>query len=136
MEKTTKPTKRRIKNPETFREKARKAQNEKDQRIKNSNHIIKKSLRVLFNPIVKLVSTLYRIKALKPLFWIIKIIGLIIYPRYVRNSFKELKDVTWPSFKESMRLTYAVVIFAIIFGVAVALVDYGFGKIFKIILLK
>ena len=28
-------------------------------------------------------------------------IGLILVPRYIRSSFKELKHVTWPNRKES-----------------------------------
>jgi preprotein translocase SecE subunit len=66
----------------------------------------------------------------------VHIIGLIIVPRYFRNSWQELRLVTWPSRRESRRLTSAVLIFAVIFGVLIAAVDYGLDKIFKKVVLK
>lgn len=69
---------------------------------------------------------------LKPFLFIAKITGL----KYLYDSLSELRDVTWPSFRESLRLTGAVIIFAIIFGFFVAIVDFGLDKVFKQILLK
>jgi preprotein translocase SecE subunit len=69
-------------------------------------------------------------------FKVMRIIGYIIVWPYIRNSWKELRQVTWPTKKESRRLTVAVIIFAIVFGSLVAVVDYGLDKIFKRILLK
>lgn len=66
----------------------------------------------------------------------IRFIGRILGFSYVRSSWKELKDVTWPSWQESRRLTTAVIIFSVIFGVLIALVDYGLDKLFKQVLLK
>ncbi len=65
-----------------------------------------------------------------------RIIGLILMPMYFRNSWKELKQVTWPNFKLSRQLTLAVIIFAVFFGVSIALVDSGLSRVFKVILLK
>ena len=59
-----------------------------------------------------------------------------IIPPYFRNSWKELKQVTWPNRKETRQLTVAVFIFAIAFGILVAVTDYGLDKIFKKVLLK
>lgn len=59
-----------------------------------------------------------------------------IVPRFFRESFQELKKVTWPSRKETWKLTTAVFLFAIIFGLLVALVDFGLDKIFRSVLLK
>ncbi|MCA9326638.1 preprotein translocase subunit SecE, partial [Candidatus Saccharibacteria bacterium] len=56
-------------------------------------------------------------------------VGLILVPRYIRSSFKELKHVTWPNRKESRALTRAVLIFAIVFGASIALVDFGLDKL-------
>lgn len=67
---------------------------------------------------------------------IIRIIGYIIVVPYLRNSWKELKLVNWPNFKLSRQLTTAVIIFAVFFGASVAMIDFGLGKIFKVILLK
>jgi len=66
----------------------------------------------------------------------LKFIGKILGFRYVTGSFREVKLVTWPSFRQSMRLTKAVIIFSIIFGTLIAGVDYGLGKVFKQIILK
>ncbi len=65
-----------------------------------------------------------------------RILGRILFPRYIRNSFRELKLVTWPGRRESLRLTSAVLVFSIIFGAIVALVDYGLDKLFKEFILK
>lgn len=58
-----------------------------------------------------------------------------IIPSYFRNSFKELRDVKWTSRKETVNLTMAVFIFAVVFGIIIALTDYGLDKLFKKILL-
>lgn len=65
-----------------------------------------------------------------------RIIGLILVPPYFRNSWKELRQVTWPSRRDSRRLTFAVIVFAIVFGCLVALLDYILDKVFKEVLLK
>jgi len=57
-------------------------------------------------------------------------------PRYFREAWQELREVTWPTRKETVQLTFAVFIFAIVFGVLVAVTDYGLGIIFKEVLLK
>lgn len=66
----------------------------------------------------------------------IRFIGRILGLRYVRDSWKELRQVTWPTFRESRRLTTAVIIFSVIFGLVIALVDYGLDKVFKQFILK
>jgi preprotein translocase SecE subunit len=63
-------------------------------------------------------------------------IGRYVVPPYFRNSWKELREVTWPKRKESWQLTFAVIMFAIVFGAVVAAVDYGLDKIFKQVLIK
>jgi preprotein translocase SecE subunit len=72
------------------------------------------------------------IEKLKP----VHIVGLILVPPYFRNSWRELRQVTWPSRKETRQLTSAVLIFAIIFGVLIAITDYGLDKLFKKVILK
>lgn len=65
-----------------------------------------------------------------------RIIGRIIWPRFIRNSFHELKLVTWPSWRTGRQLTLAVIIFAVIFAVLVALVDWGLNSAFKSLFLR
>lgn len=59
-----------------------------------------------------------------------------LIPKYFRESWQELRQVTWPGRKETWKLTLAVFIFAIAFGLLVAVVDYGLDKLFKNIILR
>lgn len=59
-----------------------------------------------------------------------------LMPRYFINAWRELRQVVWPSRKETWRLTLAVFIFAIVFGALVAGVDKGLDEIFKKLVLK
>ncbi len=58
------------------------------------------------------------------------------FPRYFRDSWRELKMVTWPGRRESWKLTFAVVTFAVIFGLLVSIVDFGLDKLFRKVILK
>jgi preprotein translocase SecE subunit len=79
-------------------------------------------LKRIFLVIVKKLNFLFR-----PLRWI----GRHLIPRYIRGSFSELRQVTWPDRKQSRQLTIAVVMFATVFGIVIALLDYGLDKAFK-----
>jgi preprotein translocase SecE subunit len=57
-------------------------------------------------------------------------------PKYLINSWREVRQVVWPSRRETWRLTLAVFIFAIVFGAMVAGVDKGLDEIFKKVVLK
>ncbi|MFI5271164.1 MAG: preprotein translocase subunit SecE [Candidatus Saccharimonadales bacterium] len=126
--------KRIVKNPETFRERALKATTEDEKPSKK--HRIRGFFKFLLKPFRFIGHKISTFKLFKPLKKPLRLIGKVLVPAYFRNSWRELKLVTWPSFKQSMRLTYAVLIFAIIFGVSVAVVDYGLDILFKKILLK
>ncbi len=65
----------------------------------------------------------------------IRIIGYILAPPYIRNAFKELRLVTWPTGKQSRQLTFAVIIFSLIFGLIAAVIDHGLDKIFRSLIL-
>ncbi|HEY1644777.1 MAG TPA: preprotein translocase subunit SecE [Candidatus Saccharimonadales bacterium] len=124
--------KRRLKNPETFRERAIKAADAKaSPKVKRSS-----KFKSPFKPVGAGYRKLKDVKQLGPVFKVLRFIGRIIVPKYFRTSYEELKKVTWPSFKQSRKLTYAVLVFAIVFGATIALVDWGLGKIFKHLLLK
>jgi preprotein translocase SecE subunit len=64
-----------------------------------------------------------------------RILGFLV-PRYFINSWREVRQVTWPGRRETWRLTSAVFIFAIIFGALVAGVDKVLDIIFKHLVLK
>lgn len=123
--------KRRVKNPETFRERALKAKQPVEAKKRR-----RFSLGFIFRPFKSAFHKLAQLKLLKPLGPPLRLIGKILLPPYLRNSWKELRLVKWPTLKESRQLTYAVIIFAVIFGAAIAAVDFGLDKLFKQILLK
>ena len=75
---------------------------------------------------------LAKVGRLKPF----KILGKILWPTYFRNSWKELRQVTWPTRRETWQLTLAVIIFSVIFGVIIAVVDFGLDKAFKQLIIK
>jgi preprotein translocase SecE subunit len=54
-----------------------------------------------------------------------------IIPRYFRDSYSELKTVTWPNRRETIKLTTAVILFATVFSLLVSAVDNVFSIIFK-----
>lgn len=56
-------------------------------------------------------------------------------PNYFKESWKELRQVTWPTRKETFKLTLAVFTFAIVFGLMVAVVDFGLDRLFRKIFL-
>ena len=60
----------------------------------------------------------------------------VIVPPYFRNSWKELKQVSWPSRKQTRQLTFAVFMFAIGFAAFITILDYILDKLFKQVLLK
>jgi len=56
-------------------------------------------------------------------------------PRYVRNSWQEIKKVTWPGFKTTWKLVFAVFVFALVVGGFIAALDWGLEKLFREVIL-
>lgn len=69
-------------------------------------------------------------------FRLFKAIGYVLVPPYFRNSWRELRQVTWPNRTQTRRLTFAVLVFSIIFGGIVAAVDWGLDKAFRALILN
>ncbi len=128
-EQSSKPKRRMVKKAESVHQAAEKQQ-----------QTAKPEKRGVFRLVLKYIAAPFRFigRPLKKLgrFKFFRVIGLILVPPYFRNSWKELRQVTWPNRRETWQLTMAVMIFAIIFGVMIALVDYGLDKLFKQVLLK
>ena len=122
--------KRQVRDPETFRERALKASQQGDKPSKK--HRIGKVL----GPIGNAFKHVWNAPLLKPVRLVARLLGKVLVPAYFRNSWRELKQVTWLSFRQSLRLTWAVLLFAVVFGALVAIVDYGLDKVFRTILLK
>lgn len=126
-EDTGKSKRRVIKKTETVREKAEKAAESSKQ--PRRLHTTKRRVSAPFRFIGRVFGKLGRFKPFR-------IIGLILVPPYFRNSWKELRQVTWTKRKDSFRLTFAVIVFAAVFGSLVAALDFGLDKLFKEVLLK
>ncbi len=58
-----------------------------------------------------------------------------LVPSYIKNSVKEVQLVQWPNARETTKLTFAVLSFAIVFGAVVYVLDIGLDKIFRQLLL-
>lgn len=129
--------KRRVKNPETFRERAIKASEagDKPDRRSQAKTVIAKRVSPLA-PVAYKAKKAFERQPLKLVAKLASLIGRLLLPKYVRKSWQELRLVEWPRFRDSLRLTRAVLIFAIIFGAAIAGVDYVLEKVFEQILIK
>lgn len=59
-----------------------------------------------------------------------------LVPKYFVNAWRELRQVTWPSRRETWRLTLAVFVFAVVLGLTVAGVDKVLETAFRNFILK
>ena len=118
-----------VKKAVTVREKAEKSAQSQS---KKKNGALRLSLQYIGSPFRWLGRKLGKLGRFK----VVRIIGYIFWPKYFRNSWKELKQVTWTTRRETWQLTLAVIIFSVIFGVIIAIVDFGLDKAFKEVLLK
>ena len=122
-----KQTKRRLRAPtQTVRQRAEQAQVVADKPIKVRR--FRKLAQTSARPFHRSGKLFHR----QPF----RFIGHILLPRYFRDAWRELKLVDWPNRKQSRQLTVAVLGFAVVFGAAIAVVDYGLDKVFKAVLLK
>jgi preprotein translocase SecE subunit len=69
-------------------------------------------------------------------FRVFRWIGYVFLPPYIRNSWRELRLVTWPNRRQTFALVWAVIIFSVIFGILIAAVDFGLDKLFKEFIVK
>ena len=51
--------------------------------------------------------------------------------KYLKGSVAEIKKVTWPSRKEAIKLTTAVIVFSLAFAFFTAVTDYGINQLFE-----
>lgn len=52
------------------------------------------------------------------------------------ESWKEVRQVEWPDLKTTIRLSIAVFIFSVLFGVIVTVIDFGMDKVFREVFIK
>ena len=126
-----KKPKRRVRKVETVREKNEKA-------LKGEGSISKRqAVWQGFTAPVRVVGRGFGFIGQKlGKFKVFRIIGRILWPYYFRNSWKELRQVTWPTGKQTRQLTIAVLAFSLVFGGIIFAIDFGLDKLFKEVLLK
>lgn len=129
-----KPKRRRIKKTETIRERAARTQDApaKPRRIKKTASAVGKPLKkardfgrkeyYLPLPDNKVGRFLNKRRR--------------IVPKFIREAWQELRHVTWPNRKETAKMTFAVIMFALVFGVLIAIVDFGLEKLFREVIIK
>ena len=111
----------------------------KKQRVRNTARKITKLIRFLGKIIAKIFRPfrfILRPFKTRPVRFIGRIIAKILFIKYFVESWRELKQVTWPGRRETLQLTFAVFVFAIVFGLMITVVDYGLNKLFEKILLS
>lgn len=57
-------------------------------------------------------------------------------PKYFREAWVEVRQVTWPTRREALKLTGAVIIFTVVFALVITGVDYVIGNVFRKVFLN
>lgn len=123
----------RVRKTETLRQRNGRMSSKRLEGSKKSSQGRLKSLaKAVFQPLRFLLWPFKLKFVAKPL----RLLGLVLWPRYFRNSFKELRQVKWPDRRQTWRLTFAVLVFALVFGFLVTITDYGLDKVIRRIVLR
>ena len=126
-----KKPKRRLRPPQTVRERAEAAKEPKPEKKKR----LPKTKATIGRPFKAAGAFLGKYRVFRIAGKVLSFIGRIVLPTYLRSSWQEIKLVTWPGRRESIRLTVAVIGFAVVFGALVASLDFGLSHLFRIIIL-
>lgn len=131
----------RIRKTETVRERNLKATQKAEKKANKSakqrtKHRVRRAASSAAKPLKKPASILTWPFRTKPVRFIGRWLGRILWPRFLRNAWAEIKLVTWPSRKVTWNLTIAVLIFALIFGLSAAGIDWVLDKIIKRIIFR
>ncbi len=128
--------KRQLKKTETVRQRAERSTGEapRTRRVSKSKKIAAKPFKAVFAAlafILRPFSFLLIPFKTRPARFIGRILASILLFRFFRDAWHELRQVQWPTARETVRLTSAVFVFSLVFGVIVAVTDYGLDKVFK-----
>lgn len=58
----------------------------------------------------------------------------VAFGRYIRDAFREIRQVRWPSRKDTWKMVLAVFVYTLLFIAIIVLLDLFFTWIFKLIL--
>lgn len=130
------------KKQQTVRQRAEKAaapKREKRRIVKKSASTVTKPFRVVWKVIKKIVRPLSFLLIpfkTKPARFVGRVLAAVLLLRFFRDSWKELRQVTWPTARETYRMTVAVFLFALIFSLIVGVIDFGLDKVFREVFVK
>lgn len=63
-----------------------------------------------------------------------KVGALKKFALYFKHSWQELRLVRWPDRRSTWKMTGALIIFTVLFGVIILLLDWGFQYLFKLLI--
>ena len=135
--KDTKKTSAKVdKKKETVRERAEKATGAapKNRRLKTGAKAASKPFRAVGKGVKKVtrpLGFLARPFKTRPARFVGRVLAAILLLRFIRNSWKEVRQVEWPTARETYRMTVAVFIFSVVFSILVGVLDFGLDKIFR-----
>lgn len=123
----------RMRKNETVRQRSTKlAEKSKSKKSEPKNSLWANLFKKIFTPL-RFLAWPFK---LRPVKFIFRWVGRILWPKYFRNSFHEIRQVKWPNRKDTWKMTFAVIIFAVVFGALAHLTDYGFDKLIKRIVFR
>lgn len=126
--------KRQLKKVETVRERSERGEQPKKRHVKATAGKLARPIHALGRLIAKIAKpfafVLIPFKT-RPVRFIGRVLASVLLLKYVRESWTELRQVSWPNARETYRLTVAVIIFSVIFALIVTVIDYGLEKVFK-----
>jgi preprotein translocase SecE subunit len=123
----------RVRKVETVRERNAKVTKKAEA---SASKVKRRPIRRAARTVSKPLSVAARPFKIRPVRFIFRGLSRILLPRYFRNSFRELRQVKWPTRRETWKLTFAVLIFATVFGLLISITDYGLDKVIKRIVLR
>jgi preprotein translocase SecE subunit len=136
-DKSSKPAKKRqLKKVETVRERVERAGSDKPQKrgVKKTAGKISRPFRGIGKAAAKVLRPFaFLLKPFKtrPARFVGRILAAIVFFKFFRASWNEVRQVEWPDLRTTLRLTMAVFVFSILFGTLIAITDFGLDKVFR-----
>jgi preprotein translocase SecE subunit len=126
--------KRQLKKVETVRQRAERSDLPKKRHVKATAGKAGRPFKAVGRAIARISKPFaFVVKPFKtrPLRFVGRILMAVLGLRYIRNAWTEVRQVQWPSARETYRMTVAVFVFSVVFGAIVAVTDYGLDKVFR-----
>lgn len=127
----------RVRKVETVRQRNEKVAAKAEAKAgKQPKRRVRRAASAAVRPLKKPATIISRPLRTRPVRFVGRWLGRILWPRYFRNAWKEILQVTWPDRKTTWKLTAAVLVFAIAFGLAAAGTDWVLDKIIRRIVFR